>query len=329
MNTTAIINKIRATCRTKGMSPRTASAYQGWVRRYLLYFEEDDPSNLGESHINEFLSQLAVHQHVAAATQNQAKNAIVFLYRHVLEIKLGDFGKIVNSARPKRLPVVLSRNEVAIILSLMSGVPALAAQLLYGGGLRLLECITLRVKDLDFERQQITVKHSKGAKDRTTILPRSICAELKEHLDLVFRKHQEDIASGNGRAPLPFALHRKYPNIAKEFGWQFVFPSRSLSFSNRQKAYVRQHCSQSLVQKAVHNAVVASTIKKHASCHTFRHSFATHLLEGGTDIRKVQSLLGHANVRTTMIYLHVMEKAHPVVSPLDNIVTPAHASHVY
>lgn len=314
-----ILDKV---CRTRGMSPRTASAYKAWVVRYLVYFDEHDPTSLSEAHVNEFLSFLATHRNVATSTQNQAKNALVFFYRHVLESNLGDFGEVVNATRPKRLPVVLSRSEVAIILSLMEGVPALAAQLLYGGGLRIFECISLRVKDLDFDRKQITVKQSKGAKDRVTILPNSVVPELKKHLEGIYERHQEDINGGFGRAPLPYALHRKYPNIASEFGWQFVFPAKSLTFNPVQEAHVRAHCSQSLVQKAVRKAVVESTIPKHASCHTLRHSFATHLLENGTDIRKVQSLLGHANVRTTMIYLHVMEKALPVQSPLDVISQP-------
>lgn len=301
------------------MSPRTASAYQAWIVRYLKYFDDRNPSDLSEAHVNEYLSFLATHRNVAASTQNQAKNALVFFYRHVLEVNLGEFGEVVNATRPKRLPVVLSRSEVALILSLMQGVPALAAQLLYGGGLRIFECISLRVKDLDFDRQQITVKQSKGSKDRITILPHSVVPELKEHLEIIYQRHKADINNGYGRAPLPYALHRKYPNIASEFGWQFVFPAKSLTFSPVQQETVRAHCSQSLVQKAVRKAVVESTIPKHASCHTLRHSFATHLLENGTDIRKVQALLGHANVRTTMIYLHVMEKSLPVQSPLDVI----------
>ncbi|NND70344.1 MAG: integron integrase, partial [Rhodothermales bacterium] len=252
-------------------------------------------------------------------TQNQAKNAIVFLYRHVLEKELGDIGDILAPSKPKRLPVVLSRDEVAIILSLMKDTKRLAAQILYGGGLRVTECISLRIKDLDFDRQQITVRHSKGAKDRVTIMPRSIIPELRDHVNTIHNLHIADLNRGLGHAPLPFALHRKYPNISTELGWQFIFPSRSLARSRTQSKLVRSHCSASYVQKAVREAVRESTIPKHASCHTLRHSFATHLLEAGTDIRKVQSLLGHASVRTTMIYLHVMERAVPIESPLDRL----------
>ncbi len=183
------------------------------------------------------------------------------------------------------------------------------------------ECMSLRVKDIDFDRQQITIRQSKGAKDRVTLLPKTMIPELKDHIATIRNVYLTDLNLGEGKAPLPFALHRKYPHISSEFGWQFVFPGRRLNYSPEQDCMVRSHASASLVQKAVHAAVIESTIPKHASCHTFRHSFATHLLEGGTDIRRVQSLLGHANVRTTMIYLHVMEKAIPVVSPLDNIIS--------
>ena len=299
------------------MSPRTEKAYTGWIRRYILYHELQHPSNLNEQHINEYLTYLADVRNVAASTQDQAKNAIIFLYRHVLKIDLGSLGDIPTPTRPKRLPIVLSRQEVLLVLSLLDGPPLVAAQLLYGAGLRLLECLQLRVKDLDFARRQILVRRAKGDKDRVTLLPDSVAPDLRDQLKAARTLHQADLAEGFGRAPLPNALARKYPGIAQEWGWQYVFPSRIRAPVPEQSTEIRFHMSTSTVQKHLARAVRAARITKHATCHTLRHSFATHLLESGTDIRRIQTLLGHRNLKTTLIYTHIANRGIPVISPLD------------
>jgi integron integrase len=263
---------------------------------------------------------LAVTDHVSASTQNQALNGVLFLYRHILNRELGDLGATVRARTPQRLPVVLSRDEVRLILGRLEGTTWLIVALLYGAGLRLMECLELRVKDIDFARNQIVVRRGKGAKDRTTPLPAMVNNRLTEQLDAVCRLHTTDVAAGNGRVALPDAMAQKYPNAAAEWPWQFVFPAARICRNPKWGGPTRFHLHESAVQRVVTGAVRAAGISKQASCHTFTHSFATHLLEDGYDIRTVQELLGHADVTTTMIYTHVLERgALGVRSPADRL----------
>lgn len=273
---------------------------------------------MGEKEISQYISHLATDQKVVASTQNQALNAIVFLYKHVLQIDLGDFGHMERAKRPERLPTVMTKAEVSRILAAMSGTYGLMAKLIYGCGLRLMECVRLRVKDIDFERNQVIVHDGKGMKDRSTMLPEQLKPLLLEHLARVKILHEQDLRKGLGEVYLPFALERKYPNAAKEWGWQYVFPSERISKDPRSGKMRRHHINESGLQRAVQNAARSVGLSKPVSPHTFRHSFATHLLEAGYDIRTVQELLGHKDVSTTMIYTHVINKGGMgVQSPLD------------
>jgi len=273
---------------------------------------------MGENEIRLFLSYLAEEQHISASTQNQAFNAILFLYRYVLNKHLGRIAGIVRARQPKRFPVVLSRDEAKRILAAMSGVPRLMASLLYGSGLRIQECVRLRVKDIDFDYQQIIVRDGKGEKDRVTILPRSLVALLQQQIRRVKELHKSDLLKGFGEVSLPYALERKYPSAPKELGWQYVFPASTRSTVPGTELIRRHHIDESVLQRAVKQAVRTARIDKQASPHSFRHSFATHLLMSGYDIRTVQQLLGHSDVRTTMIYTHVLNNGPMTIrSPLD------------
>jgi integron integrase len=273
---------------------------------------------MGAREIAAFLSHLAVDGNVAASTQNQALAALLFLYREVLAQEIGDLAGVVHAKKPARLPIVLTRGEVKLVLSNLTGTPSLVGRLLYGSGLRLLEALRLRVKDLDFEERALLVRAGKGAKDRVTMLPDQLVSPLREHLRGARTVHRRDLAAGFGTVYLPYALERKYPNAAVAWGWQWVFPASRLSTDPRSGVVRRHHLSDSQVQRAVRGAVRAARIAKPASCHTLRHSFATHLLEDGYDIRTVQELLGHRDVRTTMIYTHVLNRGGRAVrSPLD------------
>jgi integron integrase len=273
---------------------------------------------MGAAEVNAFLTHLAVERGVSASTQNQALSALLFCYRHVLGMDIGDLGEVVRARTPHRLPVVMSRDEVRAVLSRMRGDTRLMASLLYGGGLRLTECLKLRVQDLDFERGEILVRCGKGAKDRVTILPGALRNELLGHFATVRAMHERDLAAGWGRAPLPSALARKYPNAAAQWRWQWVFPQRSRWRNAATGEQGRHHLDESILQRAVKDAVAAAGIAKHVGCHTFRHSFATHLLESGYDIRTIQELLGHRSLSTTMIYTHVLNKGgRGVTSPMD------------
>jgi integron integrase len=297
---------------------RTEEAYVGWIRRFVRFSGMRHPSEMGEVEIRRFLSNLAVEQHVAASTQNQALAALLFLYREVLDRPISLTVDAVRARRPKRLPVVLTRAEVAAILEELEGVHWLMAALLYGAGLRLSECIQLRVKDIDFGANQIVVRSGKGNKDRITMLPGLVRGALEAHLAVVARLHERDLARGAGRTLLPDALARKYVGGSSEWGWQFVFPARRLLTMRQSGERVRLHVHESALQRAVAEAVRRSGIAKRATCHTFRHSFATHLLEAGYDIRTVQELLGHKDVSTTMIYTHVLNRGgRGVISPAD------------
>jgi integron integrase len=314
-----LLDQLRAVLRRKHYSIRTEEAYVSWSARYIRFHQLRHPRDMGAPEIAAFLTHLAVDDQIAASTQNQARCALLFLYQHVLHIDLGTLPDIEPAKQPQRLPVVLTRDEVRAVLAQLSGTYRLMAQLLYGGGLRLMECVRLRVKDLDFAQTQVVVRDGKGGKDRVTTLPVRLVTPLQDHLRIVERTHQEDLARGYGVVYLPDALERKYPNANREWPWQYVFPADRLSTDPRTGVVRRHHLDESGLQKAVHAAVRAAGITKPASCHTFRHSFATHLLENGYDIRTVQELLGHSDVKTTMIYTHVLNRGGKGVrSPLDD-----------
>lgn len=333
-----LLDRLRDALRLRHYSRRTEDAYVGWVRRYILFHGKRHPLDMGADEINAFLTDLAVNGRVAASTQNQAFHAILFLYRSVLEVEPGVLDGAVRARRPKRLPVVLTRAEVRAVLDRLDGTPRMVGLLLYGSGLRLLEALRLRVKDLDFDRGELFVRDGKGQKDRVTMLPRSIHEALRVHLDEVRLLHQRDLDAGLGRVWLPDALERKYPDADRAWGWQYVFPARTLSrdprdpdnmgtgsessrcLSPSSSGLRRHHLDESAVQRAVKDAVLRAGIDKPATPHTFRHAFATHLLEDGYDIRTVQELLGHADVATTMIYTHVLNRGGKGVrSPLDSL----------
>jgi integron integrase len=312
-----LLEQVRAIARARHLSHRTEDVYHNFIKRYILFHDKRHPNEMGAQEITEFLTHLAVNEKVSASTQNQAFFALLFLYRDVLRIHLPNIEGVVRAKRPEHLPVVFTPNEAKAILANLSGVPFLVASLLYGAGLRLTEALHLRVKDLDFEMNSITVRDGKGAKDRTTLLPESLREPLKNHLKKVKFTHTEDLRRGFGSVWLPFALAKKYPNADKDWKWQYIFPSAKLS-PTREDSIVRRHyTSPSTVQKAVKDAMKNTEITKHGNCHTFRHSFATHLLENQYDIRTVQELLGHKDVRTTQLYTHVIKNKSVVKSPLD------------
>ncbi len=318
-----LLDRVRTQIRTRHMSPRTEKAYVHWIRRFIFFHDRRHPGELGTSAVNAFLSHLATVRQVSASTQNQALCALVFLYRYVLEKDLGEFEGLIRAKRRRNLPVVLNREEVEGVFAHLEGTNRLIALLLYGSGLRLLECLRLRVKDIDFSRHQIDIRDGKGQKQRVTMLPTSLVELMEAHLVRVRRLHHSDTAAGLGRVHLPFALDRKYPNAAAEWGWQWVFPSPTLSDDPETGQKGRYHWYPRRVQRAVKAAVRAAGIVKPATCHTFRHSFATHLLSAGYDIRTVQELLGHRSVRTTMIYTHVLNRGgHGVQSPADALRLP-------
>jgi integron integrase len=300
------------------MSLRTEKAYVHWIRRYILFHGKRHPREMGEAETNAFLTHLAVEGQVSASTQTQALCALLFLYRTVLEKEVGELEGLVRAKRRRKLLVVLTAEEVKSILSRLQGDDRIFLSLLYGTGMRLLEALRLRVKDVDFAYDQITIRDGKGAKDRMTILPASLKADLREHLKKVKPQHEADLRAGHGRVYLPNALSRKYPGAAAEWGWQYVFPAPTLSRDPRSGERRRHHLYERSIQKAFHQAVRAAGIVKPATCHTLRHSFATHLLMNGYDIRTVQELLGHKSVKTTMIYTHVLNRGgRGVRSPVD------------
>ena len=312
------IESVRNFIRLKHLSLRTEEAYLAWIRRYILFHDKHHPKDLNSDHVREFLIYLAVTGKVAASTQNQAFAALLFLYNQFLNQPLKGLENVLRAKGPQRLPDVLTRNEVQKILNVLRGDELLVASLLYGAGLRLMEALRLRVKDLDFERKQITVRSGKGDKDRVTMLSAKLSAPLRNHLERVRLIHQEDLRLGFGEVYLPFALERKYRNTGREFAWQYVFPAAKRSLDPRTGKERRHHLGESSIQRAVKNAVAQTKLDKKASCHTLRHSFATHLLEAGYDIRTIQDLLGHADLRTTMIYTHVLSSGgFGVRSPLD------------
>lgn len=314
-----LLDQVRDAIRRKHYSIRTEEAYVSWIRRFILFHNKRHPREMGAPEIEAFLTHLAVQRRVASSTQNQALAAILFLYREVLGMECDFPLNAVRAKRPQRLPTVLTHAEALRVLACLSGVHQLIAKLLYGSGLRLMECLRLRVQDLDFEQHVIIVRDGKGSKDRITVLPDSLVPLLKEHLQRVKLIHQQDLAAGYGAVYLPYALDTKYPNAPTEWTWQYVFPSDQLSADPRTGITRRHHIDPSAIQKAVRKAARLAGIDKHVTCHTFRHSFATHLLESGYDIRTVQELLGHKDVKTTMIYTHVLNRGGLAVrSPLDD-----------
>ncbi len=313
-----LMEQVRAEIRARHYSRRTEAAYVHWIRRFIVFHGRRHPRSLGAPEISAFVTWLAVEQRVAASTQNQALSAVLFLYRHVLRQEVGAVELLPRARMPSKVPVVLTVAEVRQVLDALTGVPRIVAMLLYGAGVRLQECLELRVKDLDFERGEITVRRGKGQKDRRVMLPDASRDALQHHLEGVRRMHHADLAAGFGRVVLPGALDRKYPHAATDWSWKFVFPAGRLCRDERFGPPTRYHLHESVIQRAVTEAGRKAGLAKRVGCHTFRHSFATHLLEGGSDIRTVQELLGHADVSTTMIYTHVLNRGGlGVKSPMD------------
>ncbi len=312
-----LLDRVHIEMRTRHYSVRTEETYANWIRRFILFNGKQHPQFMGGEEIKSFINYLADKKHVSGSTQNQALNAILFLYKDILKKEIGWISEIRFAQRKKHLPVVISKNEVSLILKNLEGISAIVGKLLFGTGMRLMECLRLRLKDIDFENHIITVKDGKGEKDRITILPESLLRELKTHIVKVKNLHKGDIQAKNIQAPLPYALLRKYPNGGKELAWQFLFPSRQLVYDEILKVKLRNHIHASSFQKEFRKAVKKAGLTKTASPHTLRHSFATHLLQSGYDIRTVQELLGHSSVKTTMIYTHVLNKGIFVRSPLD------------
>lgn len=319
-----LLDQVRGKIRLKHYSIRTEQAYVDWIKRYILHFDKKHPKDLGATEVEAFLTHLAVVGNVAASTQNQAKSALLFLYKEVLESELPWLDKVENAKRPQRLPVVLTKDEVVSLLAHLEGTHHLIVSLLYGTGMRILEGLRLRVQDIDFGRKQILIRNTKGFKDRVTKLPTVLIKPLKAHLEKVKALHLQDLANGYGSVYLPYALAKKTPYAAHDWVWQYVFPSNKLSVDPRsvddagQGVTRRHHIQEQAIQRAVRQAVVDAGLTKPATPHTLRHSFATHLLESGYDIRTVQELLGHSDLKTTMIYTHVLNKGgRGVVSPLD------------
>lgn len=315
----SLLDQIRQHIRLKHYSIRTEEAYVQTAKRFILFHHKRHPQEMGIPEIRQYLSYLATHDHVAASTQNQALSALLFLYREVLGREIEFVDGIEHAKRPQRVPTVLTREEVRSVLACLSGTYHLMASLLYGSGLRVMECVRLRVKDVDFAYQQITVRDGKGEKDRRTMLPAILIEPLKHQLDRARLVHAEDVQRGYGDVYLPYALERKYPSAVREWAWQWVFPAGKLSVDPRAGHTRRHHISEDILQVAVKKAIKQASITKRASCHTLRHSFATHLLEVGYDIRTIQELLGHSDVSTTMIYTHVLNRGGKGVrSPIDD-----------
>ncbi|MBN2090637.1 integron integrase [candidate division KSB1 bacterium] len=315
-----LMDQVTNKLRLKHYSPKTIVAYKHWILKYIYFHNKEHPQNLGTAEVEAFLTNLVRRYFVAASTQNQALNAIVFLYREVLELPLEDKINAIRANKQKRLPIVLTVNEVNKILSMMNGTKRLILELIYGSGLRLNECLTLRLKQLDFERDRIFVIDGKGGKDRVTFLPKVLKKDLLVHLIKIKALHEKDLKRGYGNTILPGAFHRKCPSASTDLAWQWVFPARTLFNDYKTGNKGRWHVHSSVIQKEVKRATIAAKIYKRVTPHTFRHSFATHLLEAGCDIRKIQMLLGHKNIETTMIYTHIVDMFNTQLeSPLDRV----------
>jgi integron integrase len=315
-----LLDQVREAIRTRHYSLRTETAYVGWIKRFIFFHGKRHPRDMGEREVSQFLSALAVQRHVSASTQSQALSALLFLYREILGQEFASLQDVVRAKRPERVPVVLSRPEVRALLNYLHSEKWLIATILYGAGLRLMECLRLRVKDIDFARNQIIVREGKGNKDRLTMLPAAVKDPLAKHLALVRKQHEGDVAKGFGRVYLPDALARKYPTANREWGWQWVFPASQFSVDPRSGERRRHHLHDSVLHRAIKEAAHKTGLTKPVSCHTLRHAFATHVLEDGYDIRTIQELLGHKDVSTTMIYAHVLNRGgQGVYSPADRL----------
>ena len=318
-NKPKLLDQVRNKLRILHYSRQTEKAYIYWIRRYILFHKKRHPLEMGEAEITAFISQLATRDPVAS-TQNQALCSIIFLYKRVLMREVGQLAGLVWAKKPKKLPVVLTRGEVKQLFENLDGVPRLMAGLLYGAGLRLKECLRLRVKDLDFGYKEITVHDAKGANDRLTLLPENFIKPLQAHVRRVKKLHRLDLANGYGNVALPYALSKKYPNAACEFAWQWLFPAPNISRDPETGTRRRHHQGDWMIQRAMRQAKLRTGITKHFGCHTLRHSFATHLLEKGYDIRNIQELLGHKNLNTTMVYTHVLKRGgRGIRSPADEL----------
>lgn len=316
-NPPKLLDQVRAYMRVNHYSKKTEEAYTGWIKQFIFFNNKTHPENLGSKEIRNYLNYLAEKRKVSASTQNQALQGILFLYKNILNKDVGWIDEIKFVHRKKHLPVVLSKKEVSKAINNLDGINKIIVSLLYGSGLRLSEALKLRIKDIDFDYKQILVRDGKGEKDRHTILSDSVIPDLKNHLNRVYLKHRDDLKKGKGETILPYALSKKYPNANKEFGWQYAFPAEKFIKHADSGKIIRWHIHESTIQRAVKEAIKKAGITKQASPHTFRHSFATHLLENGYDIRTIQELLGHQSVKTTMIYTHVLNRGLGVKSPLD------------
>ena len=314
-----LLEQVSDVIRTKHYSYRTEKTYIEWIRRYILFHDKRHPKEMGAAEIEAFLIHLATEKNVSASTQTQALSAILFLYRHVLKMEMPIPNALIRAKKSKTLPVVLSHQEALAVITKMKSTPQLMAKLLYGSGLRLAECLSLRVKDLDFANRQIIVRDGKGENDRITLFPQSIVTNLQEHLKVTKLIHQKDLREGFGEVYMPYALAVKYPNAAKEWMWQYVFPASIRSLDPASKTIRRHHLNPSVLQKAIRQAALSLEITKPVGPHTFRHSFATRLLQNGYDIRTIQELLGHKDIKTTMIYTHIIQPVADVKSPLDDL----------
>lgn len=312
-----LLDKVREELRSKHYSRKTEVVYTNWIKRFVLYHNKRHPNEMGADEIKSFINNLATNHHVSSATQNQALQGVLFLYKNILNKDVGWIEEIKFAHRKKHLPVVLTKDEVKRIFENLDGVPLMISKLLYGSGLRLGECLSLRVKDVDLELKTISVRDGKGEKDRITVLPEKLIAELKTHVFKVKNLYKRDFSAKNIESPLPYALGKKYPIAGRELAWQYLFPAKSVAYNRELKKYFRVHIHPSAFQKEFKAAVRKSGVAKPASPHTLRHSFATHLLQNGYDIRTVQELLGHNSVKTTMIYTHVLNRGIGVRSPLD------------
>lgn len=319
-NKPKLLTQLSQAMRSRHYSRKTESTYIHWIKRFIFFHHVRHPKDMAEPEINAYLTHLAVKEHVSSSTQNQALCAIIFLYKYVLNRKIGDIGEVIRAKQSRYIPVVMTKDEVKAVVSHLYCDKKLMVSLMYGAGLRLMECLRLRVQDIDFSRNEITVRDGKGAKDRITMLPESLKEPLRQHLVKTKSVHESDIKDGWGYVLMPYALDRKYPNAPRDWRWQWVFPQEKRWKNTKTGEQGRHHVHETLLQKAVKEAVIKAGIPKHIGCHTFRHSFATHLLENGYDIRTIQELLGHKDVSTTMIYTHVLSKGgHGVKSPFDGL----------
>ncbi len=308
LNSPKLLDQVRNLIRLKHYSIRTEGTYVSWIKRYIYFHNKRHPKDMGENEIRQFLTDLAVNRKVAASTQNQAFNALLFLYREVLKQEFNNLGDVVRAKTTRKLPVVYTQSEIRIIINQLEGRNWLMGQTMYGAGLRVMECVRLRVKDIDFGYRQIVVRDGKGRKDRITLLPDIMVDNLKRHLEKVKSIHDFDLKAGFGTVYMPYALERKYKHADRSWSWQWVFPASKRSIDPRSKIERRHHINESVIQKAVKKATRSAGITKTGNCHALRHSFATHLLESGYDIRTIQELLGHKDVSTTMIYTHVLNR---------------------